>query len=1831
MPTVREKINAAAATGIPIEALRARAKDLGITPDDIDLDYDEAKARGAARKAPPPVSAPVPVAAPPPPAKPTGYFDNAMSMIGFPPAPAPAKPIGSFGTGSVMSALGFPPPPDIVLDIGAQQLALAKRSQRLKPWDIDYYKDMRRAYSGPPDKELPAGVERVAPTPLSIARRGVRAVAGGIQGITGHSLVGKLTDIFSAQAESALDPFATYPEKRQHARDLETAWATPAHGWAMEFSGGRDENAALNVAQEAISNGEVRQAIKALTPQSQIDAYREMGTSRDERKVGDTGFPAQAAAVVGNSLTDLFHTVGGVTEAVNNLVGFTIEDKNKRGSSGAYEVGKGIVAMPGQAANLAVGLTSSENNSLTTHLFSTILLVLLPGYQALKGAGVGSLAAPTTRLVSHAVDTAIVSAQGKFPTQMAVVERTAGGLDAFRASLKQKLGDGLSVRDRRQSGELDININGPQAGASATRTAAERMGNQVKQGKVQMVEPDLAPVDVALRGQPPHGGPQQAARQARAAAVEIADKVARKREAESEAADIRQAAVEDEVGAVIREQGRTQADVERANAQQALHDAEVDHGIAVNNVKLVEADHNAALDTVEALRAKGAFAPVGALETAIGKSEVAAARIKDQMRKAAKAKTRVEEAQKQAEILGEKARAPLDDVERVQAGGETVSAGRQRAPVPEEKSGESMVRDALEEPPPQSKADAMISAKADEATAFKQEALAAGFDVRAMVPDKVQAVFARTAGKSVLEAATDTANHVVERYVGHGDPTTQLAGILKSFGVPESAVLPTAKWLLAEQELKRLGYIQERQGGVIRAPQTEWRHLEADPATGSLTEAATARANKAATDMIAETVDHDAKQGINELADMESREFVEEPPKSFVSTNSIFEQAIDDSYRAYEKSMLPEHRRTGEAAGFTTDKGFNAIPQVHQYYMQVGEVAKAMSRDRLASRYYRHLDEVTTQLLRDPRVRNNYIKLFTKKLESVGVVGKQMRDLRFKFAEELRNPNQWGVSGKNRFMDIKVNGEIVWDANDYRNGLAQMKPSLLRKVRADSLKQFGDDMGDAVHGLGVMNRLVEAAYGYYLKSDGSVDTAIYANIGAYATKMIQDVVREGHMEPIAHPFSGKDLAAQLEVEAKLADAPTAAKIRALGDRLSKMVAITEDSSLGKALPRWYAQMFRSTTLPDTLVNLHMPRDIAAAYASHFYMLSGAGPLGGIADFIHSLIQRSKTGPVAESLTSLFNNDISNAIGNQFARHDPMYAIKVIKAYGDTQAYLKGELDSPELHALFQTDIRSSTFVSAELRRNAVGKSLESMSDKVTSGIRRMSIDLKNLPEKPGIGLERIQGALREAYQEMGDMPFRVEQALFSMAELDTKAKLLEVGGKPLMVPSSAQRTLVVTRIGDNLLRIEDPFRRQSPKLEVEFGSPEWLEIRANYGNYIQAQRFFDYNKLGTVPKLLRTPVLAPLSGIFTWFWLAKRLVYELLIKGDSLETESPAVNAYQNRQSYKLAFSRALLTSVGNHIMATSGGSEDVNRAAAFDRTDNGTILRKATDPTYAYGRSLSSTLFIKPFMVWGQGVQRILQGLAFNAILEDPNKMRQLLAPTPADDAIEAAMPESQRRGRETSRKQLKMLVNGETFGLANFMQILGASGAPLVNTIWAVKTGNLTFEEAQRQLFAQFFGTTLERVKDVAYAGIGMATNSPYLLDKSTYGKPSNVQSLRSGVGGVDESEYTIWALNMLSGFGWKTINITGDENDVTGKKTAGSIAYLIKTMKEGFTKDAVAHANKRVGGAMVLARAHPGPEADKLVQDTTDARDNLEQIMKWYFKQLKMNLVDQWKLLP
>ena len=1951
----------------------------------------------------------------------------------------------------------------------------------------------------------------VPPTPLAISRRLVRWGAGAVQGVTGESALGHAVDIGSAYAEKALDPFASEQEKAQHEKDIAEAvkGSQGAKGELIEFAGG-PESEAWRKAGEALHKGEYKQALKSVTPRASLDIYREMEKQREERKVGKVTSAVGGAKVIGNAIEDLFGVVGGLAESANSIVGFTVEEKGKRGSEGAHEAGKGLTALPGQAASLGKGLFSLDNNALLTHPFSTFLTVVEP----LRGVmAPAELAAKTKAAASHMVDAVWQNATRHSPEAVARAEAAAGGAAKLRSYMEQAFEDGLSVHDKRQAGQLDLNINDPQAAASAVITAGERIAEQARKGLVKGIEPALTPTDVRVTPASPRGKALKAARESREAATNEALRIADRRakdietaeratdtaesraatagnrmgEAEAAAsnAGVRMAArnadyetaLSDEAQAIYAH--KQEAVKRRPGQSKAAQQAELEHGLAQSATKdaehtdlslvgqidtlrkiiednAAETDHSAywrkrADDAREAAMAadmagdKNAKALIKKAETAEAKSARAdelameyarsqLAKLERQRDRAAKrydkaksaedkAKASLDDAyaadvdagekwgkaqterelerdvefdrkridienkqarmeqeleaarkrhadandaydkaqenhqyfkdleakarddysqalevadalrQKQAAITGrgkkslapalekatadaqrlgvtlqeavrkadearEKAtvaadrardaaakavtadeiaaahklqqkavlasldaqrvglteadrmaatKAAAEDVRRVQAAPTDMDAGKHWGPAPE---GEMVLHDAdapaAEMPATESALDDMILRKTDEAAKYQQEALINGLDVRAMVPDEMQAIFPKTAGKTVLEAAKDLANHVAER--NKENPVANIEGVLLQMGVPEQAAAPFAKWLWAEEELDRIMHITEREGGAIRMPQTEVTRYVVEPGGRKLVEQGKARALADAADLIAKVEDNEHREGLKELADMESRTLrKDEKPIGFRTDNKVFEQAVDDAYDAYARQLMPEHLRMGEFSRFADDAGLSKVPAVSDYYAQLGEVVKPMSRDRFAARYLRQLDETSSQLLIHPSVRHAFERRFAKKLKDAGIHGSQMRDLRSIFSRELEDSAANNITGKNRFVEVQDNrtGKMLWDESDYFNTMKEM--GQLKKIKAQSLTKFTEEMADSVHGLGVMNKMVDSAYGVFRDEHGAVDPSIFANPSAYAKKLVEHVIDQGRMKPVMQPYSGKSLALNLhELATREKDPVRAAKIEVYADELKRdMVSVAEHGALSSALPRWYKQMFNGTELPGVLVNLHMPKDIARAYASHFFMLSGASGLGAWGDAIHTILSRSKANVVPANIAALINNNGSNSLANMFRRGDPLIPVKVINAYLITRRYLKGELDglAPEVAAdmrsLFKTDIRSSTFVSAELRRDkTIAKMADFLPFELAAKAKRLSLDLGHLPEKPGLGIDYINGGLRWAYQEMGDMPFRVEQALDSMKIAREKVGLLQPG-ESLDLPVSRQRTLRLVRNADGTIQVLDPFRSQEPLLSVAADSDAMRDILAHHGNFVQSQRFFDYNKIGAWPKYLRTPVAQPISGIFTWFWLAsdipgvkKGLVDRMVLEGDELPTTSPAVQKLQRAQQLRRALSRAVLTTSGQQAIDEDLKAEGVRRTAAFDKTDNSVILRKATNPKYAYARNLGPVLFVKPSMIWAQMGQSILQDLEFNDLWENPAELQMLLRPSDKQLEDEAKLSVNERLQLNNRREQLNKALLGETFNIKNWSQIIGLTGSPAVNTLLDTMNGRITAQEARRQFLAQMLGTTAERMMEVGLAGAGLAADSPELVEASSYGKPANVSSMRGAVDGADESgNFLQWALNFVTSLGWKTVDMLGTENDVTGKKQAGAIARIISDARKGVGKSWVDAANQRVSAAMLLADKEPTPENKKRLEDAEAVRDQVQQTLKWYYGHMEQNLRRQYKELP
>jgi len=1867
------------------------------------------------------------------------------------PKPALAMPKPPFVTDADLAAMGKRKPDDA---LPAPKGTPEESAEAQSPEQQDYLAEQVKQHP-----EVTPKANIVPPTPLEVARRVVRAGAGALQGVVGGSAVGHAADVGSAFAERALDPFASDAEKAQHEKDIAKALkdAEGAKGTVIELAGGSEPDA-WKKAGEALHKGEYKQALKAVTPQTALDAYHGVEQQRAERRVGHPGTAVGGAQFIGNALEDLVGVVGGLAEAANNIGGFTVEEEGKRRGEPAHESGKGLVALPGQAASLGKGLFSLDNNSLLTHPFSTFLTVVEPLRGVMEPLELGT---KTKAAAKSLVDVVWQKAEQHNPGIVAQVEARlkagASSLDNLRAYMEQAFEDGLSVRDKQQAGQLDLNINSPQAAAATILTAAERIAKQAEQGKIAPIEPDLTPTDVQVTPASPRGKALKAARAAREAATAEAARIAERRARDIEGAErttdtaearadtagqrmgdaeaaasnagvraqARNADMEAALGKasedvqvvadkpeakiakdvefdrkridIENKQARMELQVEaarkrHAEATEAYDKAQENHQYYKDLEAKARDDYSEALATAETLRQKqaaitgrGKKSRAPALEKAPADAERLGTKLKEAVRKGDEAREKAAALQEKAikanadavtakEVaaaqklqhkaviaqldaqrigLGEAdtmaaTKAAAEDVRRVQAAPTDMDGGTQWGPAPE---GEMVIHDPNAKPADltetNSALDDMILRKTDEAAAHQQEALLNGLDVRAMVPDEMQAIFPRTAGKTVLEAAKGLANHVAER--NRSNPLADIEGVVLQMGVPKEAAAPFAKWLWAEEELRRIMHITEREGGVIRMPQTEVTRLVVEPGGRHLVEEGRVNADAAAEDMLAKTPNLEHREGIKELAHMQSHEFrPNEKPIGFRTDNPVFEQAVDDSYKAYIDQMMPEHLRTGEYARYADATGLGAIPAVGEYFAQLGEVVKPMSRDRFAARYLRQLDERSSQLLVHPSVQHAFENRFTKKLTDAGIHGAQMRELRWKFTQLIEDTKNYSVTGKNRFIEVldKRTGKMLWDESDYFDAMKDLKQ--LDKIKADAINKFAAEMSDSVQGLGVMNGMVESAYGMFRDNHGAVDPAIFANPAAYAKKLANWVVDEGRMKPLMQPYSGKELAEQLRKVAKGEKDPVrAGAIDAYADELeTNMVGVGDKSSLGSALPRWYEQAFNGTTLPKELVNLHMPKDIARAYASHFYMLSSATMLGKLGDAVQAILSRSKAGTVPENIAALLNNNHSNTLANMFRRHDPLLPAKVVNSYLITRRYLNGKLDgldpalAADMRSLFKTDLRSSTFLSAELKKS---KMLAHYGDilpfELGAKAKRLSLDLGHFPELPGLGIDYINGALRWAYQEMGDMPFRVEQALNSMKLAREKVDALEPGSS-MDLPVSKQRSLRLVKQADGTIRVLDPMREKEPLLAVDPKSDAMRDILAHHGNFVQGQRFFDYNKIGAVPKYMRTPVLQPLSGIFTWFWLAsdlpmlakKGLLQKMMLEGDSLPTDSPAVRKMQAQQQMKLALSRAVLTTAGQQALDDQLKAEGIRRSVAFDKTDNSMIMRRATNPKYAYVRNLGPVLFTKPTMVFAQAGQRILQDLAFNDLADDPATLSMLLRPTNKELAAEADKSPDEEAHLANQRNQLQHLLLGETFNIKNLGQIIGLTGAPAVNTLLDVMNGRLSVQEAKRQFLAQMFGTTVERLMEVTGAAAGVALDSPSLLEASAYGKPSKVSSLRGGVGGVDESgELLQWALNFVTGMGFKTVNVLGDHNDVTGKKTAGAIAGLITEARKGVSKDWVDEANRHIEAARLLVKNNPTPENKTQLTNAIAVRNQLEQTVKWWYKHMNGNLVRQFKELP
>ena len=927
--------------------------------------------------------------------------------------------------------------------------------------------------------------------------------------------------------------------------------------------------------------------------------------------------------------------------------------------------------------------------------------------------------------------------------------------------------------------------------------------------------------------------------------------------------------------------------------------------------------------------------------------------------------------------------------------------------------------------------------------------------------------------------------------------------------------------------------------------------------------------------------------------ELASRKIPREAPVPSTTQNPIFERGLEEMYKELRGTVY-------EQPGVEKGKQVSAAPippdlSVPQRFVSLAELpeAKALTPERFKMRMVQNLMNDTTQLLRDKLYKNEVLKRFREKAEAAGLSGDVLKSAIKDFNRLLEDSDALSSTGKNRFSVYEgPDGQKIWTREDFANTTAEWDPNLRNRAQANAFRDAASTHADAVQGYGLVQGVVNENSRIYRNPDGTLKTKIDANGNEvrkiqsdveYAAELMTEVVDKGETRPIFMPYDPYKLGYYLERFAE--ETPEKAReLNLLADRLRKrMVKVNEyrGGALQTVFDNYFRKVFEKTEQPPDLHNLYVDKAVADSLIAHLTMLNDGSSANTVFRVLHELSKFAKKNVVAMNIRSLVNNDLSNVLNQVMRRADPAMFFDIVHEPIKFKYFLDGDYAKlkPEeirmFRAINETGMVNSGQVAKDIGQTrfwktvseALGEKGQKISD-INAVARSKGVDLAAPFEMYG----NLMDAMAEGYTKLGDVPFRLEEAVHKFKAADERVRMLK-DGENIVIPISDYRKVMLTEQGGRIrvTEISGPRARvlegeAVPSRTYGVDSPELARIYAEYANYAQEKVFFDYGKIGNWGKYLRSSALSPFSGIFSWFFKAmdipgikKGLVSEMLNGAPVFETTSKAIQQLQSADRLQLSARRATLAATAAAAFQNQRNLEDVRRAGAFNPAVNGIILAVGTDPAYMYSRSDEPLLYTQPTAGVFNGLQALASSLEFGVFKNDPQTYINILKSDPDEyeqyspkqwEMLKKQDPEGYQNAQEmmqrkkedpdyyesqrTLRRDFLKWASGQQVSKEQLAQMFGVSGGPLIKWWNSVvnNKGNNRGPQLMNDFAKIFFGATPAAVADVGLAAMG----SEY----SSYGYAKRRQGF-AAAGGTEEgdvSNHLEWGIRQLLGIGWNQV---------------------------------------------------------------------------------------------
>lgn len=1152
-----------------------------------------------------------------------------------------------------------------------------------------------------------------------------------------------------------------------------------------------------------------------------------------------------------------------------------------------------------------------------------------------------------------------------------------------------------------------------------------------------------------------------------------------------------------------------------------------------------------------------------------------------------------------------------------------------------------------------------IEEAATEAAKAKRDALAAGFGLDRKPALKPATTSRDAAAKAAAKAASaadlakwlakndlpadanvyQIGRKVADYMLGRNiDASVEgLAQVLRDLGVPDRAAPAAAAFLMAEAELGQRAKMIDLSYGAPRRPTAEVERFGVTPEGGLIQhpERLQMAADRAAVDAPAGP----RLRGQQTFYEMASRQLPEEAPKPARTDNPAVNRAIDEIARVvkdayYPKQKTPQFERS--ASPIELEVG---LPAPDVFVRQMDQGLKELTPERIGQRVLEAFDDDSTQTLRHDKIRKAAVDLVRERAQKAGMAAPAIRKMLAEWMVQLESPHRQSAISKSRFPELSApDGSPLFTRKDMATINAKAAP----KVKAEVLRSIVDSMAEAAFGTQTLRDLSAELYRFMTGPDGTPNLAAIGTVGRYASALVDRVLDQGEVYPMAMPYSGTRVASELRrLAGETDDAARAVKLERLADWAARYTPATETGGLAKHVGAWWKDLMQGTHPPPQMLNVHVEPNALSALNAHFAALSSSESPGWLG-LIRALGQHTKKMVVAANVPTLVINNIANTIVQGIRRADPMQPVKVVQALAAYKAFKDGRFGSvdPRLvrifRALDQTDMLAHTELSADIGKTDLGRHMEAAMPTAGTARRKLSVSTRGISDIPPALWSQVTDGLAQAYTKLGDTPFRLEEALNAYDAFEGKVR--ELGpGEWLELNHGGGRKVRVERTGTGytIADVSGPHANR----RISFTEAEGLQSQAmtkalaQAANVAQEAVFFDYNRIGTLGKYLRGGPLSLLSGIFAWFFKAvdipfvkKGIVREMMAAPYEVATNSSNVLAQQAAANLSLALRRQAVVAAAQSATVAQRQAEDLRRATGYNPAELGMMLKFATnparlgpdmDPQRVWTRNVAPVVSSQPTSAVLGGLQYLATKMAYGDVLADPAATLAALQP-------DAALSDPQRK----AKKMLMQMARGEQLSPQQLVQMFGLGGGPLLTLLERIKNANrrgqsVTPHEITMEFAKMMLGATPVKALDVAAAGVGEATGDrgSFPATWSSYGKTFARQGFHGGQPADDESGFLRWALRQMVGAGYALVPLETTTNVETGRRAEGALERYLDQAQAAAKSVLVAEAKRRANiAARDLADDPENRGLQQMHQDAVNRVLNIEAVIKNEFAAYK-----------